>query len=87
MGTTGSAIGGGLQGIGKSVGDFSSMAQGNIGSVQSALQGLGDSIFGSKSSTPIPRYDPLSSVQAPSRGATKPMSPKAKKRTKKAKGY
>jgi hypothetical protein len=58
-------IGGGVQGAGKVIGDFSSTAQSNIGAVQSGLQGLGDSIFGSKPSQPVPRYDPLSSVQAP----------------------
>lgn len=85
-GQVGSGIGSGIQGVGKSIGDFSSMAQGNLGAVQSSLQGLGDSIFGSKPSAPIPRYDPLSSVQAPTGRTSKPMGPKPKRRKSKKAG-
>ena len=44
----GQGIGSGVQGLGKSVGDFSNMAQSNIGAVQGGLQNLGHQLFGAK---------------------------------------
>jgi hypothetical protein len=82
-----SGAGQGVQGLGKSIGDFSSMAQGNLGAVQGGLQDLGHSLFGSKSSKSmaIPRYDPLSSARMSPAKSTK-AKPKKVKRAKKMKG-